>query len=64
MEGEVEVAAECAVEAATVGAEVVRLPTAQAAQKAAAVREGHRSRCAPSLIAPTSELKQFSIRSS
>lgn len=55
----VEEAVECAVEGA-VGAEVGRLPTAQAAQKGAAARKGHRRRHAPSGTATTSESKQFS----
>jgi len=47
-----------------VSAGVVRLPIAQVAEKAAAVREAQRPRCAPSGIAPTSKSKEFSTRSS
>jgi hypothetical protein len=61
---------ECVVEGAgvavavAVDAEVVRLPTARAAEKAAEVREGHLRRCALSGIAPTSGSKRYSARSS
>ena len=63
VEGAVE--GEVAVVEGAVGAEVVvHLPIARAAQKAAVVREGRRRRCSLSGIAPTSESKQFSTRSS